>query len=172
MVSPSTEPTQTAWPRQRGSSDQSTTRIQNEAAQQPATLQKIAEDSTTHPPEEQGLHPLPDETFDLHNTSDDGTYLDFTLELSSNSSADNAQARDTDNFTHPEEARYGRKRPELPFTFGFGVRRPMALAVMMRHPILGQDAPATANQAIQDTFDLAATNRLPYGKGSQFYLAA
>lgn len=171
MVLPSTDSTQTAWPRQRGSSDPSINRTKNEPARQPA--QTRAEETAIRPPEEQGVHPLPDETFELNNGNNDDAYPDFTLELSDNQTAEATQTDQSRNTaTHPEEARHGRKRPALPFTFGFGIRRPIAVAVMMRHPILGQEAPGTAAQAIQDTLDLAATNRLPYTKGSQLYLAA
>ncbi|HKM14361.1 MAG TPA: hypothetical protein VJY63_00350 [Marinospirillum sp.] len=72
----------------------------------------------------------------------------------------------------PDEIRFGRKRPLLPITFSFGIRRSKAVAVAMRYPLLGGKQPTTFYQAILDTFDLAATNRLPYFKGTEVNVAA
>ncbi|MFK7161300.1 hypothetical protein V6U78_09655 [Marinospirillum sp. MEB164] len=63
-------------------------------------------------------------------------------------------------------------RPPLPISFAFGIPRPRAVAVMMRHPIVGNEAPASRAQAILETLQLAATDRLPYLKGAGFYVAA
>ncbi|MBE0508831.1 MAG: hypothetical protein IBX50_19270 [Marinospirillum sp.] len=112
---------------------------------------------------------LPDETFQLdEDSSHSHSYPDFTLSLKSQ---DN-KGTTPEAFTHSEEARHGRKRPPLPFTFGFGIRRPMAIAVAMRQPIFGNESPLSAAQAIGETLDLAATNRLPYVRGSQLSLVA
>lgn len=72
----------------------------------------------------------------------------------------------------PDEIRFGRKRPMLPITFSFGIRRSKAVAVAMRYPLLGGQQPTSFYQAILDTFDLAATNRLPYFKGTEVNVAA
>ncbi len=90
---------------------------------------------------------------------------DFTLELSTSNSKAVAGP------SQPEATSESR-RAKLPYTFNFGIRRPLTLQVAMNRPMLGNTNPATANQAIQQTFDLAATNRLPYEKGSQLNLLA
>lgn len=63
-------------------------------------------------------------------------------------------------------------RPPLPISFYFGIPRPRSVAVMMRHPIVGNEPPASRAQAILETLQLAATDRLPYFKGAGFYVAA
>ncbi len=94
---------------------------------------------------------------------------DYTLALSHQTSASSTP---TATDLKPDEIRFGRKRPDLPITFSFGIRRSQAVAVAMRHPLLEGKQPTTANQAILDTFDLAATNRLPYAKGTGINIAA
>lgn len=97
------------------------------------------------------------------------SYPDYTLELNDTAHL-KAEIKAKVNLK-PDEVRFGRKRPALPITFSFGVRRPLTLAIAMRHPILEGKQPTTTAQAILDTFDLAATNRLPYIKGSEINLA-
>lgn len=69
-----------------------------------------------------------------------------------------------------DEISNGRKRPALPLTFSFGVRRPLNLAIALRHPVLDANTNLTPAQAVLNTLDLAATNRLPYLKGSSLNL--
>ncbi|MDR9467477.1 hypothetical protein [Marinospirillum sp.] len=130
---------------------------------------------------ESGLKPLADETFSASsNTSDEedvtaaqqtGNTPDFTLELTSPSFKEPqlAASRPQKNTQDSKDAS---ERPALPYTFSFGVRRPFAIAVAMSKPLLGNEAPSSFSQAIQQTLDLAATNRLPYEKGGQISLVA
>lgn len=97
------------------------------------------------------------------------SYTNYTLKLNDTAYL-KAEIKAKVNLK-PDEVRFGRKRPALPITFSFGVRRPLTLAIAMRHPILEGKQPTTTAQAILDTFDLAATNRLPYIKGSEINLA-
>lgn len=103
----------------------------------------------------------------IHFNDSHNSYPDYTLELSSKdgTSAKNAGLR-------PDEIRFGRKRPPLPVTFSFGIPRSQAVAVAMRQPLLDGKQPTNAYQAILDTFDLAATNRLPYVKGTEINIRA
>ncbi|GLR64771.1 hypothetical protein [Marinospirillum insulare] len=117
------------------------------------------------PLEEKPLQELPESTF---STEANSRYPDYTVELKSSSGTTSAPMLDP----KPDEIRYGRKRPSLPMTFSFGLRRPQAVAVAMRHPLLEGKQPTTAAQAILDTLDLAATNRLPYIKGTEVSLVA
>lgn len=172
MVLPSVDTTQNQWPRKQGSTD-TPAKKRNE----PISPASIADDNSLPINNENGknnLQPLPEEAFDLNHDESPLT-PDFALELTTKTPAtENTEspAAVVETPVYPEEARHGRKRPPLPFTFAFGIRRPMTVAVMMRHPILGADAPENRIQAIQDTLDLAATNRLPYQKGAQLSLVA
>lgn len=112
------------------------------------------------------LQELPNSTFSTDTI--DSSYPDFTVDFNSSNSAVAPAIAEL----KPDEIRYGRKRPPLPIIFSFGLRRPQAVAVAMRHPLLEGQQPSTAAQAILDTLDLAATNRLPYIKGTEISLVA
>lgn len=134
-------------------------------------INKIDDKSTgqTKPPQPpEGLEPLDKSIFSTDGQGLNSGYPDYTLELSSKMGSSSVPAIDL----KPDEIRFGRKRPTLPITFSFGIRRSQAVAVAMRHPLLDGKQPSTANQAILDTFDLAATNRLPYVKGTGINIAA
>lgn len=75
-----------------------------------------------------------------------------------------------DPLYYPDEIRYGRKRPPLPHTFGFGLRRPTTVPLAMRFSIIEGERPQTEQAAIAATFDLAATNSHPYTKGQRLSL--
>lgn len=178
MVLPSVDTAQSQWPRKQGGTDTSAKK-----RSEPPLENKGSAKTLTNPDDnlastgaagKSQLQALPEETFDL-NDDEASSAPDFKVELTGKT-PEIEQAETpvlaVEAPVYPEEARHGRKRPVLPFTFAFGVRRPMAVAVMMRNPILGADAPENRNQAIQDTLDLAATNRLPYLKGAQLNLVA
>ncbi|WP_114416260.1 hypothetical protein [Marinospirillum perlucidum] len=127
---------------------------------------------------QQGLKPLTDETFSASTSLNDEDDLqalnettspDFTLSL-------HGVSFEEPQVFLPETTRPPQKpadqRPELPFTFSFGMRRPLAVAVAMSHPLIGNSSPVSPAEAIQQTLDLAATNRLPYDKGEQITLVA
>lgn len=90
------------------------------------------------------------------------------------SKAPSQQAAITDKqeelLYYPDEIRYGRKRPPLPHTFGFGLRRPTTLPLAMRFSVIDGEQPKSAQAAIAATFDLAATNSHPYTKGQRLSL--
>lgn len=139
---------------------------QTHQKQQHATVEEVADKSAKQSSQKESLDKIEDKHFSV---SAENAYPDFTLELSH---TDNPPVSSTPPELKPDEVRYGRKRPPLPISFSFGLRRPQAVAVAMRHPLIGSQAPSTGAQAILDTFDLAATNRLPYVKGSGLSLAA
>lgn len=171
MVLPSVESSSLSWSRQQAATpDSGKKKIAETAEQNPQDKVKPRQLNDTAAAEgKPGIENLPDETFQVdEDGSNSHSYPDFTLNLKSQDSKNTAP----EAFTHSEEARHGRKRPPLPFTFGFGIRRPMAIAVAMRQPIFGNESPLSAAQAITETFDLAATNRLPYERGSQLSLVA
>ena len=101
-------------------------------------------------------------------TSDDSP--DYTLAISAQATQPKhaEPAKPTSSANSDSQS----KRVPLPYTFNFGVRRPQALAVAMNRPQLGNQTPETPNQAIQQTFDLAATNAWPYALGSKVNLVA
>lgn len=70
----------------------------------------------------------------------------------------------------PDEQRYGRKRPDLPLTFGFGIKRYTTLPLAMRFSLVAGQAPTSPQEAIKATLNLAATNSVAYAKGSQVNL--
>ena len=131
-------------------------------------INKIDDKSTGQTKPQDALQALDESTFSTDGQGINSGYPDYTLELSSKMGSSSAPATDL----KPDEIRFGRKRPILPVTFSFGIRRSQAVAVAMRHPLLDGKQPTTANQAILDTFDLAATNRLPYVKGTGINIAA
>ena len=98
------------------------------------------------------------------------TRPDFTLKLSSQEASNPAVNHQTTLAS--KAATEAPKRAKLPYTFNFGIRRPQALQVVMNRPLLGNAYPANFGQAIQQTLDLAATNRLPYEKGRRINLLA
>lgn len=170
MVLPSVESSSSFWSRQQAAQD---TGSQKKAATLPEknTQEKAKPrplNDTAAAESKPQIENLPDETFELDDESSNQGYPDFTLTLNNQESGSTTP----EHFTNSEEARHGRRRPPLPFTFGFGIRRPMAIAVAMRQPIFGTESPLSAAQAISETFDLAATNRLPYVRGSQLSLVA
>jgi hypothetical protein len=171
MVLPSAESPSLSWSRQQAAPDTASKRkaaTQPEKNSQEAAKPRQLNDTAAAEGKPQ-IEKLPDETFQLdEDSSSNNSYPDFTLNLKSQDTVTTS----AEHFTHSEEARHGRKRPPLPFTFGFGIRRPMAIAVAMRQPIFGTESPASAAQAIGQTLDLAATNRLPYVRGSQLSLVA
>ncbi|NLW04065.1 MAG: hypothetical protein GX029_02390 [Pseudomonadaceae bacterium] len=134
-------------------------------ADQHPKIKVIDEKTAQQQKSQESLQILDDSTFASSFTSN---YPDYTLEINNKNSSFSTP---TTNLK-PDEVRFGRKRPPLPVSFGFGLRRLQAVAVAMRHPLLEGKQPSTAAQAILDTFDLAATNRLPYIKGSGINLAA
>lgn len=171
MVLPSVESSSLSWSRQQAAAPESGKKKVAHTAEQPhqdkAKPRQLNDTAASE--NKPGIENLPDETFQLDEDSGKShSYPDFSLNLKSQ---DNSGLKN-ESFTHSEEARHGRKRPPLPFTFGFGIRRPMAIAVAMRQPIFGNESPLSAAQAITETFDLAATNRLPYERGSQLSLVA
>lgn len=131
---------------------------------------KIINDKTTEQKKSSEILPaLNDEVISSNEAS--SSLPDYTLalsELSNQTSVSLIPAADL----KPDEIRFGRKRPDLPITFSFGIRRSQAVAVAMRYPLLEGKQPTTAAQAILDTLDLAATNRLPYVKGARIHIAA
>lgn len=131
-------------------------------------INKIDDKSTDQTKPAEGLEPLDKSVFSTDGNGLNNGYPDYTLELSSKLGPPSTPATNL----KPDEIRFGRKRPILPITFSFGIRRSQAVAVAMRHPLLDGKQPTTANQAIIDTFDLAATNRLPYVKGTKINIAA
>lgn len=153
------------------SNPQATDESQTKQKVQHRRIENIQDKNTEQPQAQQEIPqalaaPLEETSFSTASTH---SYSDFTLDLNSTS---NTKTKPTPKDYKPDELRYGRKRPPLPVTFSFGVRRPQAVAVAMRHPLLEGKQPTTAAQAILDTLDLAATNRLPYTKGSGLSLVA
>lgn len=130
-----------------------------------ASIESI-DDKAAKQPKQETLQELAPATF---NTESTDSYPDYTLELT-HSKTQSPLIKPAE--LRPDEIRHGRKRPALPLTFGFGLRRSQAVAVAMRYPLLEGRQPSSAAQAILDTLDLAATNRLPYIKGSAINLAA
>ena len=92
----------------------------------------------------------------------------FIGQAASASSSTTAE-EDKASYT-PDEHRYGRKRPPLPITFGFGIRRYTTLPLAMRFSLVAGQAPPSPQEAIQATLNLAATNEVAYAKGSQVNL--
>jgi len=133
--------------------------------QHPA-IEKTEDKGSKQAKQQESLQELAEDTF---STDSNTRYPDFTLDLKSGS---NTSSTPTTTELKPDEIRYGRKRPPLPITFRFGLRRPQAVAVAMRYQLLEGKQPDTPAQAILDTFDLAATNRLPYNKGAEISLVA
>ncbi|SFB81096.1 hypothetical protein SAMN05660443_0272 [Marinospirillum celere] len=140
------------------------------------------EEKPTSDQQPSGLQLLDDTAFEASSTDDPqdladarkeaNAQPDFTLELSGQNS-ELAAATQIDQTAKDSRAdQQGQQRAKLPYTFNFGIRRPMAIAVAMSKPQLGNQNPASANEAIQQTLDLAATNRLPYERGSQISLVA
>lgn len=136
-----------------------------QTAQQPV-IEKIDDKTSKQTKQQEPLQELAETTF---STNSNTSYPDFTVDL--NSSLNKSSTPPAVELK-PDEVRYGRKRPSLPISFSFALRRPQAVAVAMRYPLLEGKQPATAAQAILDTFDLAATNRLPYNKGAEISLVA
>jgi len=128
--------------------------------------EKIDDKSSKQAKQQESLKELAENHF---STDSNSNYPDFTVDLSSSV---NEPSTSSANELKPDEIRYGRKRPPLPITFRFGLRRPQAVAVAMRYQLLEGKQPDTPAQAILDTFDLAATNRLPYNKGNEISLVA
>jgi|GEM_PF-1665094 hypothetical protein len=188
MVLPSVDTSSNSWAKHKPG--------QTTDAAKPLTANKLSEQDTadkqeTHlriqekkQPSEQesGLKPLADETFSASSHANDeedvataqqnaGSTPDFTLELTGPSFKEPQVAASRLQKT-TQDSKGSNERPELPYTFSFGVRRPFAIAVAMSKPLLGNEAPTSFSQAIQQTLDLAATNRLPYEKGNQISLVA
>lgn len=158
----------TATSEQPSASDVQKTTNENQLKQTtdyPA-IEKTDDKTSKQSKQQQPLQALAESTF---STSSNTSYPDYTVELNASPSTSTGSSA-TD--LKPDEVRYGRKRPALPISFSFGLRRPQAVAVAMRYPLLEGKQPSTAAQAVGDTFDLAATNRLPYNKGTGISLAA
>lgn len=136
-----------------------------QTSQQPA-VEKIDDKAAKQTKQPEPLQELAETTF---STDSNTSYPDFTVDLNSSLTSTSIPSAIE---LKPDEIRYGRKRPPLPISFSFGLRRPQAVAVAMRYQLLEGKQPVTAAQAILDTFDLAATNRLPYNKGTEISLVA
>lgn len=141
--------------------------MQNSELNQTLATQKEQEDSQE---KQQHSNKTAETTALTEEANTQGANPDFTLNLSSAQESTNPHKATAE--LKPDEIRYGRRRPNLPLSFNFGMRRPLAVEVIMRRPVLGSMPPATSALAIQDSFDLAATNRLPYLKGSGLHLIA
>lgn len=181
MVIPSVDSSSSSWVKHKPG--QASSAVKPQAANKPLELDSTdkenhlrIEEKKQSPEQEPGLKSLADETFSASSSLDelnidaDLGSPDFTLELTSPKIQEPqlpAQQQKTATATKdPDE------RPNLPYTFNFGIRRPLSVAVAMSKPLLGNEAPANFSQAIQQTLDLAATNRLPYQQGSQISLVA
>jgi len=137
----------------------------------------VVEEKQAKTDQEPGLKPPLDEqaphlelTADTAGEASAKALPDFTLDLHTSQPEVPPSARS--KTTQQVEPKDPQERPQLPYTFNFGIRRPYALAVAMSQPLLGNKTPESPSQAVQQTLDLAATNRLPYEKGSQVNLAA
>lgn len=72
-----------------------------------------------------------------------------------------------ESLLRPDELRYGRKRPDLPLTFGFGIKRFTTVPLAMRFSLIEGAKPETPQEAVAAQLNLAATNTQPYDKGKQ-----
>jgi len=186
MVLPSVDMASNSWAKHKPG--------QTSNVAKPLTANKLAEQGTHDKPEahlrveekkqsseqESGLKPLADETFSASSSDEQeappaqqqaSSTPDFTLELTGPSFKEPQLATPQPDKASPSP-KDPNERPELPYTFSFGIRRPMSVAVAMSKPLVGNELPASFSQAIQQTLDLAATNRLPYEKGAQMSLVA
>lgn len=191
MVVPSIDTgSQSSWPKGRSTPTAGTSRSQlppgtstppSEAleSKQPAPTQEKQQPET----EQKGLQLLDEDTFNGSSGSDTEDLLaarqdaqqqqpDYTLELSGTDEHLAAAAKMDFAVNKASSEKSGDERAQLPYTFKFGMPRPQALAVVMSKPQLGNQPLTNAQEAIQQTLDLAATNRLPYEKGSQVSLVA